>query len=74
MSFTSNANHRKPYLSSPLEKQRLADIEILLDAIRSLPIEEPVKKRIWSTLSGKLRLPLGTPKAASWGAIGARRS
>ena len=46
MSFTSNANHRKSYVSLPAEKQRLADIKILLDTIRTLPIEEPIKKRM----------------------------
>jgi hypothetical protein len=46
LSFMSNANHRKPYVSSPAEKRRLADIKILLNAIRTLSIEEPVKKRI----------------------------
>jgi hypothetical protein len=67
MSYTSNANHRKPYVSSPLEKQRLADIEILLDAIRSLPIEEPLKKRILGHIVWEVAFATGNTQGSFMG-------
>jgi len=46
MPFTSTPAHARRYVESPTTKQRLADIKILLDAIRQMQIADPIKKKM----------------------------
>ncbi|QOY90066.1 hypothetical protein [Paludibaculum fermentans] len=46
MAFVSDSRHRARYAVSPAADKQIADIKILLEAIRILPICTPMKRRM----------------------------
>ena len=46
MAFVSDAKHRTRYAVSPAVEKQIAEIKILLEGIRTLPIGTPMKKRM----------------------------
>ena len=46
MPFTSTLRHRERYVESPKTAQQLADVRVLLDVLRSLPIGLSLKKKM----------------------------